>query len=67
MNALQEIKQRKGLSAEDISKLTNVPLPTVYAHLNGIRQIGHKSALRYTKLGLSLEQLLVHGEQDFVE
>lgn len=61
---MQEIKNKKGLSAEDISRKAGVPLPTVYAHLNGVRQIGHKSAIRYTKLGLSLEQLLVEQESE---
>ena len=58
MNALMEIKNQKGLTVQDMASLSDVPLSTVYAHLNGTRKIGHRAARKYVRLGVPLEKLL---------
>jgi len=54
------IKRKLGLrdGVEEISRLSGIPKPTVYSHLNGTRKIGHWTAIRYQKgLGIPLERL----------
>jgi len=55
------VKRKLGLrdGVKEIHRLTGVPQPTIYSHLNGNRKIGHWTAVRYQKgLGISLDKLL---------
>jgi hypothetical protein len=63
MNALQEyiLKnfQRKRDAVEFIHQKTGVPTGTIYAHLYGQRNIGHKSGLAYQSLlKIPLEEIV---------
>lgn len=65
MNALKQHMKKYNLSLLDVSKMSGVPKPTVYAHYSGIRNIGAKSAIKYSRgLGIGVERLLASEERD---
>ena len=59
MNILQRHMEKYNLTLLDVAKMTGIPKPTVYAHAIGRRNIGARSAVKYSQgLGLSVEKLI---------
>ena len=65
MNTLKEHMAKYNLTLLDVARMSGVPKPTVYAHYSGIRNIGAKSAIKYSRgLGIGVERLLASEERD---
>jgi hypothetical protein len=60
---LRQFMEATKLTPEQVAQKTGMHMSTVYRHLSGVRNVGRQSALRYAKLGMSLEELLqeTHG------
>lgn len=64
MNTLKNHMKKYGLSLLEVSKMTGIPKHTVYAHSVGRRNIGARSAVKYSQgLGIGVEKL-IRGVED---
>lgn len=64
---LREIRQSKGLSQQQVSQLTNLPVTLISKHENGHSGISLATAMRYAKAyGMTLQELIGQDHPVFI-
>jgi plasmid maintenance system antidote protein VapI len=65
MKTLTDHMKKYNLTPHQVAEMSGVPLRTVRSHLYGDRNIGHRTAIKYSQgLGISLEKLLMDDRKN---
>ena len=59
---LKDFMKANELTPEQVAKQTGMALSTVYRHLAGVRKVSGQAAVKYSRLGINLEELLLESQ-----